>query len=324
MGVEARFLTSRGTQFLYGGQPIVFFGSSFYPAPVGGAAAWHRPDFTAYIDRILALQGDAGLNIIRPTDYWTSTAPDQPMTDPVLWANMDYLIRAARARGIWVEMDLSAWKKNLESRHLEPYDARNWNVFIDWAGARYRDEPNIAFWYLSGEPPAPRTPEQCDAMVSFFRTITDRMRAVDPNHLISAGGFNHMNDERACDWWQRIYRLPNNQVLGYKTYSANDLKLTKTITDFGSALQKPMIEAEFGEPQEVGDCEWSGVAYNRLEMSRTEFYRKVFDLGQRGGVAAFLFWNLGPELGARSYEVSPSQSCLWREMKAEVSRQSGR
>ena len=311
------FITAQGRHFDLAGRPIVFHGSTFYPSPVGGSSAWHRPTFPAYIDRMLAMQAAAGLNIIRPTDYWSSSAPGQTMTDSLLWANMDYLVRAARARGIWVEMDLSAWKKFLQSEHRDPYDAANWTEFLDWVGARYRDEPDIAFWYLSGEPPVPKTAAACTAMVSFFRAITDRMRMVDPNHLISAGGFNHMNDERACHWWHDIYRLPNNEVLGYKTYSKHDLELTPSITAFGDSLDKPLINAEFGEPQGVGDCQWSGVSYNGLRLSRVAFFQQVVEAGQRGGAAGFLFWNLGPELGPKSYEVSPAQPCLWHELQKE-------
>lgn len=315
--LSSTFVTARGPRLVVAGRSIVFLGSSFYPSPVGGASAWHRPTFRAYIDRILAMQAAAGLNLIRPTDYWSSAAQGQAMTDSVLWANMDYLIGAAKARGIWVEMDLSAWKKFLQNEHRDPYDAANWMPFLDWVGARYRNEPAIAFWYLSGEPPVPKTAAACTAMVSFFRAITDHMRAIDPNHLISAGGFNHMNDERTCAWWQEIYRLPNNQVLAYKTYSNHDLALTPTITAFADSVDKPLINAEFGEPQGVGDCSWSGVAYNGLRVGRAEFYRQVLEAGRRGGAVGFLFWNLGPELGPKSYEVSPAQPCLWHELQAE-------
>lgn len=316
--LASRFVAANGRRFSVGGRTIVFFGSSFYPSPVGGASAWHRQSFPTYIDDILAMQAAAGLNIIRPTDYWSSSATGQTMTDSVLWANMDYLVHAAKTRGIWVEMDLSAWKKLLESEHRDPYDAKNWETFLDWVGSRYRDEPNIAFWYLSGEPPVPKTAAACTAMVSFFRAITDRMRAVDPNHLISAGGFNHMNDERTCDWWHQIYRLPNNQVLGYKSYSEHDLELTPTITAFADSLGKPLINAEFGEPQSVGDCDWSGVSYNGLRLSRSAFFRQVVDAGRRGGAVGFMFWNLGPEVGPKSYEVSPAQPCLWHELRRET------
>jgi hypothetical protein len=316
---SSEFVTSRGTEFFYQGRAIRFSGSTFYPSTVGGSSAWHKSTFTSYIDQMLDLQAQGGMNILRPTDYWDKNTPGQSMTEPVLWANMDHLLSASKTRGHFVQMDISAYKWLLTADGKDPYDATNWYAFIDWVGARYKQETVIAYWYLSGEPPVPTNATECGAMVSFYRSISDRMRAVDANHLIASGGFNHMNDERACDWWHQIYRLSNNDVLGYKTYSQNDLDLTSTITAFGRSLGKPMFNAEFGEPQQVGDCTWSGTPYNGIQTSRAQFFQNAYDLGQQGGVAGFLFWNLGPQVAATSYQVNPKDfPCTWQVIKSHA------
>src|SRR5262245_10144810 len=168
------FVTSLGTELFYQGRVIRFSGSTFYPSTVGGSSAWHNSTFTSYIDQMLDLQAQGGMNILRPTDYWDKNTPGQSMTEPVLWANMDHLLSASKARGHFVQMDISAYKWLLTADGKDPYDATNWYAFIDWVGARYQDEATIAYWYLSGEPPVPTNATECGAMVSFFGSITDR------------------------------------------------------------------------------------------------------------------------------------------------------
>src|SRR5215472_13331076 len=78
------FVDKQGTKFVYQGNNITFYGSTFYPSPIGGTSAWHTTTFPSYIDQMITMAQQAGQNILRPTDYWNSTTSGQTMTDPVL------------------------------------------------------------------------------------------------------------------------------------------------------------------------------------------------------------------------------------------------
>jgi len=314
-GGEA-FVTRAGMQFRYQGSPIAFCGGTFYPAVVGGSGAWQKPTFPAYIDQIIAMAQDGGQNILRPTDYWSKHNSNQSMTDPRIWANMDYLLAACTKKGMFVLMDLSAYRWLLVSQGVDPFVAAKWNVLLDWVAARYRNEPAIAFWSIVGEPGPPKTKEEADRLVAFYGAVTARLHANDPNHLICAGGFNHMGDSPKLRWWQRIYALPSNDVCAYKTYSRHDLDLTPAITAYGRQINKVLINQEFGLPQSQGDAVWSGAVYNGIKTSRAEFFKNVYDLGLAGNVAGFQFWNLGPEVKDKSYQVSPTNSpAVWKVLR---------
>ena len=309
---NAQFVVSDGTQFVYQGSPITFYGATFYPSVIGGTAAWHTTTFPSYIDEMIALEQQAGQNVMRPTDFFYKNRPAQDPYDPIVWSNMDYLVAACRANGMFVIMDVSAYRWLLESDGLDATDADNWSNFIDFVAARYVDEPAVAFYYILGEPNVPTDGASADALVSFFDAVTTRVREDDASHLICAGGFNHMEDHPELQWWQRIYSLPNNDVGGYKTYSQHDLDYMATVTAYTSSIGKPAFEAEFGIPQNMGDCEWSGQTFNGIATSRADFFANVYAGGTNGGTAAFVFWNLGNQVGDTSYNVSPTVSpCTW-------------
>lgn len=168
-----------------------------------------------------------------------------------------------------------------------------------------------------GEPDSPKNAAQRDALVSFYRDITDRLRSRDTNHLISAGGFNHMEDSPSLTWWQQIFSLTNNDVCCYKTYSQNDLNYTGTISNYCSSINKIMDNEEFGMPQFLGDCTYSGTGYNSVNTSRATFFTNVYTLGLAGGAAGFQFWNLGEQVASTSYNCAPDTTpCVWAAIQA--------
>jgi hypothetical protein len=309
---EAQFVGTQGTQFVYQGSGIAFYGSTFYPSEIGGTSAWHSSSFPSYIDQVIALEQQGGQNVMRPTDFFFKNRPGQDPYDPVVWANMDYLVSTCAANGLFVIMDISAYRWLLESDGRDSTDANNWYEFIDFVAARYANEPAVAFYYIMGEPTVPTDEPSAEALTAFFDNVTTRLRGDDPNHLICAGGFNHMLDHPELNWWQRIFSLPNNDIGGYKTYSQHDLDYMSTVTSYTTSIGKPAFEAEFGMPQYMGDCEWSGQTYNGIATSRADFFSNVYMEGLNGGTAAFVFWNLGNQSGDTSYNVSPTVSpCTW-------------
>jgi hypothetical protein len=306
------FLRTQGASITCDGRPVPLTGYTFYPSLLGGAKAWHDPAFPKYIDHILDMGAASGQNLIRATDQWDRHAKGQTATDPVVWANMDYLLTAARKRGVFVAVDLSAFRWLLMSQGKDPSQASLWTGFIDQVAARYRGDPAVAFYSIEGEPAPPATSAQLHTLVDFYRTTSQALRAADPNHLITVGGFNHMEDHPQIGWWQAIDALPTNDIVAVKTYSQHDLDLMPAIAAYGRSVGKPVVDEEFGMPQGFGDGKFAGGSpYNGLDGGRAAFFASVYSSGRSLGFAGFIFWNMGCQKGPTSYEISPSTPVVW-------------
>jgi hypothetical protein len=310
------FVKSDGTNLTYNGSVLKLRGYTFYPADDGGTAAWRSTAFQSYIDRDLTLGLSAGQNLIRPTDYWDKTNTQQTALDPTIWANMDHLVCQAQAKGAWVVMDLSAYGWLLESQGKNPWDATNWTSFLTTIGQHYRNAPSIADYSIMGEPAFPTTQAADNTLTAFYQSVTNTLYAADPNHLISAGGFNNMNNGLS-GWWKPIFQLPHNDVDSYKTYSQHDLDNMPSYLAYSHSIHKPALDEEFGMPQSLGDATYSGQPYNGIATSRSQFYQNVYSEGEAGGAAGFVFWNLANLSGSSHYDVYPSVSpAVWAVMKA--------
>ena len=314
------FVTAQGTQLLYRNAPLRLYGYTFYPALIGGSKAWRKPDFTHYIDHVLNMGKATGQNLIRPTDFWDAQNISSPQENVIIWQNLDYLVCTAKQRGLFVAMDISALAHWLTSQHQDPYNARNWTAFVRAVGKHYANQSSIAFYSVLGEPPPPKTKDEMHRLVDFYRAVTDELANVDGgHHLITAGGFNHMEDESPhIPWWHTIYQLPHNTLIAFKTYSQKDIQLLPTITTFAGRINKPALDEEFGLPQNMGDAVYTGAPYNNIQVGRAQFYQQVYSLGELHALMGFIFWNMGCELKGGSYEVNPNTPAVWTVIQSHA------
>ena len=313
---SSTFVRSDGTNLTYNGTVLKLRGYTLYPADNGGTAAWRSTSVQSYIDRDLALGLSVGQNFIRPTDYWDKTNKQQTAFDPTIWANMDHLVCQAAADHVYVIMDLSAFEWLLTSQGQNPWNAANWANFLTVIGQHYRNAPSIAYYSIVGEPAFPTTQAADNTLTAFYQSVTDTLAAADPNHLISAGGFNNMNNGLA-GWWKPIFNLPHNDVDNYKTYSQHDLNNMPSYLAYSHSIHKPAVDEEFGMPQSLGDAVYSGQPYNGITTSRAQFYQNVYAEGETGGAAGFILWNFANLSGPSHYDVYPSVSpAVWAVVKA--------
>ena len=308
------FIQTDGIHFLANGTQVKLSGFTFYPALLDGASAWYSTQFPQYIDRVLNTAQQLGQNLIRTTDFWDKHYQDNIQRDHTIWHNIDYLVCAAAKRHIYVELDVSAFEWFLVSQHKNAYDANNWTAYLTAVGKRYGKQPDIAFYSILGEATPPKTVAAMQKLVAFYRSVTDTLYQADSgNHLISAGGFNHMEEETTqTQWWQQIYALPHNNIAAFKTYSQDDLNLLSTITDYAHQINRPALDEEFGMEQASGDGRYTGVAYYGIQTSRAQFFQQVYTLGAQNGVQGFVFWNLGCKMAKTSYDVNPQTSAVWK------------
>lgn len=310
------FVKKDGTHFIYQNVPLKLYGYTFYRGP----SHWQKANFTNEIDAALTMGAQAGQNLARPTDFWDQQTPNQQTGDTTIWKNMDYLVCTAQQQGIFVVMDISAFRWLLIGKGRDPYDFNNWKAFLDKVGTHYRNQSSIAFYSIFGEPSPPKTIEDTRHLVDFYRAATDELSKADQrHHLITAGGFNHMEDETPqTPWWHEIYALPHNDIVAFKTYSQKDIYLIPTISSFAQQLGKPMVDEEFGLPQGMGDATPTGETYNEIFMARAQFFEQIYTLGERNGVSGFVFWDLGCGMGQESYQVSPKTPIVWHVIQAHA------
>jgi len=257
-----------------------------------------------------------GQNLIRPTDYWDQNDHPQPSSENV-WKNVDYLVCAAQQRNIFVDLDVSAFQKFLMSQGRDSFDARNWQAFLEAVGSHYKNQSAIAFYSILGEPSPPRSISAMKKVVDFYSAVTNTLRKADEHHhLITAGAFNHMEQETpGVPWWQEIYALQDNDIVAFKTYSLDDLHLMPRIAAFARQIEKPLFDEEFGLPQRLGDSEFAGGdGYNDIRTSRAQFYQDVYSIGEQAGVQGYIFWDLGCDLRPGSYQVNPNTPAVWQEI----------
>ena len=304
---DVRKVTKRGDQFVIGGKPRTFRGFTMYPI----GASWNDPTFPSYVTKVLNLARSAGQTLARPTDEWTATGSGQTWNDPVIWSNLDDVVCQAAAHRMHVVMDLSAYKWLLESHGENPLDAQLWLPFLQAVGAHYRGVTAIAEYSIDGEPAFPVDKTQMYTLKAFYRVLTDALYAADPTHLISVGGFNNMNNGYP-DWWKPIYALPHDDVAGFKTYSEADLADEASYIQAIHSLHKIALDEEFGEPQYVGDATYTGQPYNRLAISRADFYRDVYSTADANHCSGEIFWNLARLVGPQHYDVSPETPAVWQ------------
>ncbi len=292
------------------GTPTSLYGCTFYLSTQGGAAAWRGGSITATLDTILATAQSNGLNMVRVTDFFDNSTISQRWDDPVIWTNIDYLVSAAQLRNMYVLMDVSAWKKWMLSQggtgSFDPSVAANWTPLLQALANHYQNAKNICWYSIIGEPVPPVDSTTLAALLAFYQGVTDTLAAADTNHLVSAGGFNRMEEHQELMWWQQIYALPHNHVCAFKTYSQDDLDLTNFIGRYVATIGKPLANEEFGAEQLLGDTVYSGTPWNGVVYSMSDYYRQVYRRGAEAGATTFIFWNLGFQSLSTGFDISPS------------------
>jgi hypothetical protein len=259
----------------------------------GTAWSSSSPQFRSYLDQVVSLAADAGLNTLRPTNYLDGATDWRA---PAVWANLDYLVGQLEARGMLVVMDLSPYRNWLLQRGQFPYDAAAWNAYLDFVGRHYQNAAAIAYYAIAGEVPPPdesvakrATAEQ---IVAFYRATANRLRAADhSHHLVASGGLNHLEPPTTIPW-QTVFALPGVDVATVHLYSAGDQNVVlPAVARWSAQARKPLVIEEFGFQQMMGD------------QARAAAFAGMFGLVERYEAQGAIFWNLGPELAPTSYEV---------------------
>ena len=296
-----------GRRLVRGDRPIHLHGATLYGANYQDPAA-----FKKYVDGWLDKARGQGINLVRAVNFYDRTTD---WFDPKTWGCVDQLFAAAEKRGMYVELDLSAYRNGLWDAGVNPYaDPSRWNDYLDFVGGRYKGRANLAFYALAGEIVGPNYGESPkvsgQAYIDFFRATSDRLRAADPNHLISSGGFLHLSDPHSGIPWKEIFGLPNIQMAAVHVYSDpaitdnDDVRAAVTVAEWARQQGIPFTIEEFGAVQSIGDA------------ARADLFARRYTLSALTGSVATIFWNLGPEDRGDSHDVGPQTPQTWAAVAA--------
>lgn len=306
------FVRAQGTGFVIGTTPLRIATATIYPDfPSGGktyrGSAWTHTDFPAYVDQMLDLVVAAKLNTVRVTDFLSGTSD---WRDPTVWQNIDTAICHAQARGLHVIIDLATFGTSLYKSRRFAYNAADWQDFLAFVGQRYQRAPGIAYYAISGEalPPNGHDPLRptADQLVIFYREISARLFASDNgHHLISTGGLSFLNRDYGIPW-QTIFALPHIDLAAIHVYSTGDRDITlPMVAAWAAQALKPFVLEEFGFQQSLGDA------------ARAAAFADIFARAHAAGAAGIGFWNLGPEVNPKSYDLSPATPAVWQVVQQQ-------
>lgn len=313
---RSSFVLIKDGSFEIHGIRFVPYGSTMYPHwsidnHVIYGSGWEDPRFTTYIDSIIILAKQAGINTIRPTNFFdgvVSTTDSGWWKNPRVWSNMDYLLTKAYHNNMYVLLDLSSYRDRLLRAGTYPYNPVDWVNFLTFVGKRYMNNPAIVNYAIAGEVACPNgntslRPKSTTDLTQFYAHVTQTLYLADPNHLISSGGLSYLNEPDCGIDWQAIFSLPNISIAAIHVYSNNDRRISiPMVSVWAHHHHVPFTVEEFGFKQNMGDAN-RAKAFNTIYSLLSPTYYDA---------KSVVFWNLGTELDPNSYEVGPQTPITWK------------
>ena len=292
---HAQYVQIQGAQFVKNGVPVRLYGGTLYLTYdgtrylTGGAFASKSEvaEVDTYLDTWTANAQNAHMNCLRVTDW---IPDDSAWNNPVIYQQLDYLLKDAKKRHIYLVLDLSAYRNWLLHKKLDPYDPKNWTDFIRFIGNHFKHSHTFVMYGIAGEVPAPnysKTNPTADTLLNFFREVSIELYHYDPNHLIASGGFIFMDDPHCGIPWRRIFSLPHINIASIHAYAGKPDGVAtaayKYVGGWANRHHIPFMVEEWGYKQALGDA------------VRARLYQDNYNIGVRYKAVGMLFWNWGGE-----------------------------
>ena len=141
-----------------------------------------------------------GFNFVRLPIYWMELMDNEGKIKENAFEEIDWAVKECGQRGLYVMLDLhgspgghsAGWLTGgqLDSNELWTNPTyREWTIRIwETMAARYKGNPAVAGYDLLNEPVLPESGAQV-SIAGFYNTLYQKIRAVDPDHLIVMGAF---------------------------------------------------------------------------------------------------------------------------------------
>ena len=295
------FVSANGTEFTLGGELFRFVGAHTFPA-LTDQICFHNPSWHAGIDKYLASLEPLGVSVIRFFAAGPYNVRASRREEPD-WQRLDHLVERCEARGVkilWCLWDYwnydIAWPPGGLYRFWEdPLVERTLTTMVN----NYRNSPAIFAWQLINEPDLHTINDDFDILFKWTREMSERVKALDPDHLVTTGYSGETIREwyfdrrelytRIRDRLLEVYSLPTIDFATFHGYGgpADEMtsaswfgeewrrQMTWYVDDslaIGAEVDKPVIHEEWGFQRQLG------------EPLRTELYRFMMDLFLSRGV----------------------------------------
>ncbi len=336
------FVTRDGQRLMLDGHEFRFSGINMYNANSDG---WCGPDYT---DQQLADAFDeisGGDDVVVRAWFFQSLAAAKTPGGSHLWSGardwsrMDRLLSIAAAHHVHIIATLTDnwgecgggtnYAKTADfyaSGYTTPdpteaaqYD--NWVSYYDWTTeivSRYANNDTILFWQLINEAEVnPNAPGGCppgtgpgDTLKAWAQDVSDHVRSLDSNHLISLGtiGSGQCGTGSTAEY-QRVHDLPNIDLCEVHDYDDQSLMPgdlyngMQTRIDACRALDKPLFVGEFGLiPSDFG---WTTL------QERADNYRARILRQEAEGIVGHLAWAyVAAGSALDNYDIGPGDPAL--------------
>jgi len=341
------FVGRSGQTLTLNGSPWRFIAYNDYQLTSMPAASYcGRALDQATLNSIMQDAKASGANVIRTwffqSYYDMSNANGSWQQVTPTYAAFDRVLNAAAANGLkvipvlvneWQDCEPPSVDKNLafyQSGYKAPgygYPL-SYKAYATTIAQHYASNPTIAFWQLGNELES-NTPSGCSATAesqgasalrAFADDMTDSIKAVDPNHLVSLGTLGtgqcglagsdyqyvHAGAIDLCeyhDYDDATHSIPND---GYN-------RLAQRITQC-RALNKPLFVGEAGIVADVGDYGQSTGTINSTSLQlRAGFFDAKMTAAFNSGLVGYAIWDKEQDASNSSYnenngryEVGPS------------------
>lgn len=260
-----------------------------------------------YIRRVISEANSNGFTLVRIVDIFESEygKTDESITTDRIWKRVDWIIKICGDYQMKVLLDFSTLRQFLyyAPTRRDSYDPNVqsiWNMLVDFVTARqnsftgtvYCNDSTIMSYAIAGEP-IPYGGNLNDWSNGFYTSraanlieesmfnISDRLRAKDPNHLISAGGLLHLADE---SHYQRVWSYKNIDYSSLHIYpneptdTIGEWQNLQKYKNFSNSIHKPLMLEEFG---------------SKIQSIRNNYMNQSFEYCFQNNISVVILWNWG-------------------------------
>lgn len=137
------------------------------------------------------------------------------------WQHMDYIIRAAEERGIYIGM-VCIWGGLVKKGLMTAEEAKAYGTFL---AERYKDAPNI-IWFIGGD-------IKGDVETEVWETLARTIKGIDQNHLMTFHPFGRTSSVR---WFH------NAEWLDFNMFQSGHRRYDQTRGDGDDTAQASVAE----------------------------------------------------------------------------------
>lgn len=205
---EEGFVKNNGGQFSIDGKPFRYVGTNMY------SLTWETPETR---EKMIADAAKEGFTVIRFWSYPPRATHDE----------MEHILDMGKKYGVkfiptlWNQAILSDSDKHHDHWYKQGYREK-YLPFVQEAVTRFKDRPEVMMWELINEPET----ESFSAMFDFSQDVSEEIKSLDPNHMVSIGTIGGVGDKFGSQLsrfdnnkFKRLYSLPTLDAMSIHDYS---------------------------------------------------------------------------------------------------------